>query len=538
MKPPYLSIVVILLAIFLSATACRKDDGTENPASFRSITALDDAIIQEPGGNTTIRFSIDEPDFEFNCDAGSVSCPLTLLSQDGSEPGNYSLTKIEATSEAGIYDATITDNGTDPMYRDKARFGFRITDNSLIASNSFTVMTRNAADGKLIVKTGLPVVYISTGGKEIISKEEYLNAFLSIKGTGMSDDLEDVSCQIRGRGNSTWLWPKKPYNIKLDEKKSLFGFPGHKRWTLLANYCDRTMMRNAISMYVGSMMGNLDWTPRCQSVEVVLNDKHIGNYLLIESVKEDKDRVPCQDGGFLLESDWHYDEKVQWMDHHGQSNFFGSDGIPFCIKYPDGDELSREKADQIKEYVAEVAEAIYGEDFADGGKGYAKYIDVPSFIDYWIVFELMTNHELANPGSVYYHKSGKEGGKLMAGPLWDFDWGVLSYRTSPSAKTGLMNRDACWYRRLFEDQAFRDAVRKRWNELLPQLKTVPDYIDELEKKMQKSAELNFKLWNPADDASLNDGSIINGDENLTYNEAVKLLKNNFQERLEVISKNL
>jgi hypothetical protein len=172
----------------------------------------------------------------------------------------------------------------------------------------------------------------------------------------------------------------------------------------------------------------------------------------------------------------------------------------------------------------------------DPEKGYAAYIDVDSFIDYWIVFEVMGNHELGNPGSVFYH--WKKGGKLTAGPCWDFDWGVLSYTANPIAQTGLVNGNACWYARLFEDPAFKARVRARFLELLPQLKTIPAYIDELEQQLGASAKLNFSMWNPAEDAWTNGGRIINGDERMSFTEAVARLRSTYEERLKVIEQNL
>ena len=203
---------------------------------------------------------------------------------------------------------------------------------------------------------------------------------------------------------------------------------------------------------------------------------------------------------------------------------------------PDPGDLTAQQLAYIKQYISDTAEALYGPDFTDPEKGYAHYLDVNSFVDYWLVFEVMGNHELGNPGSVFYYKD--RGGKLTAGPCWDFDWGVLSFRTSPQAKTGLLNRNAVWYKRLFDDPAFAKRVKDRFQELLPQLQTIPAYIDTCEKQLEKSAELNFKMWNPAEDANMNGGSIINGDENLTFQQAVVRLKSNYMERLKVIEKNL
>jgi hypothetical protein len=147
----------------------------------------------------------------------------------------------------------------------------------------------------------------------------------------------------------------------------------------------------------------------------------------------------------------------------------------------------------------------------------------------------MTNHELNNPGSIMFHKD--VGGKLTAGPCWDFDWGILSFYTS-NGEYGLVNKDAIWYSRLFQDPDFKSRVKARFLELKPQLQTIPSYMDECEKLLEKSAGLNFKMWNPADDKSQNGGNIINGDENLTFHDAVKRLKSNFSKHLTVIESKL
>ena len=314
---------------------------------------------------------------------------------------------------------------------------------------------------------------------------------------------------------------------------------------LLANFMDRTLMRNLVSMKVSSLTA-LDWTPNCVPVELVLNGKHQGSYLLIEQVRVDKNRVPVTEmtpedndgealtGGYLLELDFHYDNEIQWTDPNGHNNQWGG-GVPFGIKYPDPDEITPAQVSYIKSYVSAAANTLYGPAFADPENGYAKYLDVDSFVDYWLVFEVMCNHELGNPGSVYLHKD--RGGKLTAGPCWDFDWGVLSFYTSPG-EYALVNEKAIWYERLFQDPAFRARVRARFQELLPQLETIPAYMDACESLLAESARLNFQLWNPADDRSQNGGNIINGDENLSFHAAVARLKDNYRRHLQVIGERL
>ena len=519
-------------------------------AHLRLVSVEETSIVLPENGSVELVFQVKDPDYPLNYQVGSTLCQVRLQLKNGDVPVHFRLSGVVKGETPGQYKATIADTGVSWDYVEDACIllvnrGEDGTE-SFLASGFFEVRSEGAGYGPL-VKTGLPTVYVDTeGGQGIYSKEEYVNASMKIRGTDKYEGLDAVSCQIRGRGNTTWSWPKKPYLVKLDSKQSILGMPKHKRWVLLANFMDRTLMRNLVSMKVSSMT-NLAWTPRCVPVELVLNGKHQGSYLLIEQVRVDKNRVNVTEmtkddnagdavsGGYLLELDFHYDNEVQWIDPHGRNNQWGS-GIPFGIKYPDSDDLTSQQLDYIKGYISEAAGALYGSNFKDPDKGYAKYIDVDSFIDYWIVFEVMGNHELGNPGSVYMHKD--RGGKLVAGPCWDFDWGVLSYKTSPQAKTGLINGNAIWYGRLRQDPAFEKKLKARFEELFPKLETIPDYMDECEALLTASARLNFAMWNPAEDASQNGGYIINGDENMSFHDAIARLKSIYKERLKVIPSKL
>ena len=537
------SLLAMLGAALICVACSEKEEPAGNNPVVRTIRVEVSSLEILPGESAILPFSVEDKEASLR--------EVKLLLDGGKEPREFFIKEIVSGPAAGSYEAVIADAGLGGNYDLNVHLAVpqrnAATGNEYyVQSSAFRVFSE--ADPPGTVKTGLPVVYVDTqGGKGIYSKEEYVKASLKIRGTEQFEGLSDTSCEIRGRGNTTWYWPKKPYLIKLDEKQHIFGMHKHKRWVLLANFMDRTLMRNLVSMKVASMMSHLDWTPGCVPVELVLNGKHMGSYLLIEQVRVDNHRVAVTEmtpqdnagnavtGGYLLELDFHYDNEKQWTDPHGHNNQWG-DGIPFAVKYPDPDDLTQQQFAYIKGYVTETANVLYGNDFKDPAKGYAKYIDVDSFIDYWIVFEVMGNHELGNPGSVFMHKD--RGGKLVAGPCWDFDWGVLSYNTSSHARTGLVNGNAIWYGRLREDPAFEAKLKARFNELLPQLETIPDYMDECERMLTESARLNFAMWNPAEDASQNGGYIINGDENMSFHDAVKRLKSIYKERLQVIPKNL
>ncbi len=520
MRPGHFLLFFSTLVIL--AAGCRNDLIVEETPTLKSVVDEEVALEIPNGGTAELHFMVKDELFRFAGALDVVLAPTSAQSKLG-----FALTELHSEEREGHYVAVLKDNGGSEDYSVEMRLGIREKprSESMLLSSPFIV--RSIKEKPAYMKTGLPVVYLNTrDGVQIRSKTEWVQASMRI-------DQDQYSCSVRGRGNTTWEWPKKPYAIKLEKKASLFGMPAHKRWVLLANFMDRTLMRNIVSMKVASLTA-LDWSPSCVSVELVLNGRHMGNYLLIEQVRVDENRVPVDEKeGLLLELDFHYDNEIQWIDPHG-SCWQRSDGIPFGIKHPDAEDLTLARVQQVKDYVSEVARTIYSSDFADPSKGYARYLDMDSFVDYWIVFEVMGNHELSNPGSVYMHRD--KGGKLIAGPCWDFDWGILSYKSSPQARDGLINRWAIWYSRLFEDPAFRARVKARYEELLPALRKIPAFMEETEAMLEKSAELNFKMWNPAGDATMNGGQIVNGDENMSFHNASVLLRSNFEERLVVIRK--
>ena len=538
------------MAVLFTAAACHEEQPAPEPEPrLKSVSVTETSLVLPAEGSVEIAFRVEDPDYVFNYAVDDSRCQVQLMGKDGKVPAEFRISRITPGAEAGLYTAVLTDLGVSTDYEKEVRL--LVANSNYLSSVSFmpsAYFKVRSEDFGVVPKlnTGLPIVYVDTqNGWAINSKETFVPAALRIEGTEEYEGLEDVTCEIRGRGNTTWEWPKKPYLVKMEKKQGVLGMPKHKRWVLLANFMDRTLMRNLVSMQVASLT-RLDWTPRCVPVELVLNGVHKGSYLLIEQVRVDKNRVNITEmeptdndgeavtGGYLLELDFHYDNEVQWGDPHGGCVQWGRNGgIPFGVKYPDEDDLTSQQLTYIKNYVYETAEVLYGDNFTDPENGYAKYIDVDSFIDYWIVFEVMGNHELGNPGSVYMHKD--RGGKLVAGPCWDFDWGVLSYRTSPRAEYDLLNDEAIWYARLFQDPAFRVKVKARFQELLPELKKIPDYMDECEKLLTESAKLNFALWSPAEDASMNDGHIINGDERMTFHDAIARLKDNYRTRLDVMS---
>ena len=380
--------------------------------------------------------------------------------------------------------------------------------------------------------TGLPVLRIETPNRQSVwSKEQWVEGSkLWLDGMARFDDIEGVEMAIRGRGNSTWGYEKKPYAIKFTEKQKVMGMPKHKRWVLLANYMDRTLLRNRVAYYLAEQT-SLAWTPHCEFVELILNGVHLGQYLLCEQVRVDNDRIAITEmtpqdnsaeaitGGYLLELDFHFDNQWQW---HTQRN------VPFAVKFPDEEDLTQQQFDWIINYIGEVERTLYGSDYRDESKGYRKYIDAQSFIDYWLIYEICVNHELANPGSVFLAKD--RGGRLVAGPVWDFDWGTFSYNASPAAQHGLFMQWAWWYGRLFDDPYFEALASERWAVLKPKFESVFSFIEREREYISRSWDVNFDMWNIATN--------INGDEWLTKDQAIDRMVEVLRERIDIIDRAL
>ena len=225
--------------------------------------------------------------------------------------------------------------------------------------------------------SGIPILeiaYPEESGK--ITKEEWKeNTKFKITGSFCNeDDFEDI-VEIKGRGNSSWRQHKKPYAIKLSSKNELLGMKKHKRWVLIANYSDKTLLRNYCASQLGNGIYNHEWNPSFISVQLIMNGKYRGVYLLGEAIKIDKNRVNIPDisddpdnGGFIFELNERMDEDF---------NFETTHKLDISLKEPDV--VSKEIQEKVRTIIQTAEDALYSSDFDDPQKGYAKYYDVDSF---------------------------------------------------------------------------------------------------------------------------------------------------------------
>jgi hypothetical protein len=341
-------------------------------------------------------------------------------------------------------------------------------------------------------RTDLPILRLTTdSGLPVTSKEEYVTGEWSLA----SDDTSSGALEIRGRGNSTWdLSPKKSYRLRLEEGQSLLGMPSSRHWVLLANHSDKTLLRNALAMELGERLG-MAWTPHTAAVELFLNGRYDGVYLLSENIRVDEDRVNIDElseedvsadkitGGYLLEVDFRQD---------GYTMITAIDELP--IVFQDPEQPTPEQEAYIKNYIDELESVLHSDSFADPASGYAAYIDVDSFIRWYFVNEIFRNIDSNMWSSCWMYKP--RDGKLHMGPVWDFDLAAGNANYDDAFKTdGWWVREAPWFSRLFEDPAFANRAREIWNEINSD--QLPEFLAAIHTRaasMQQAQLNNFQRW--------------------------------------------
>ena len=440
----------------------------------------------------------------------------------------------------------------------------------------YTVSVRN---------TGLPVVRIDTKGKSVTRRDTWVDG-LSIRielPDGTVDYISEDSLSIKGRGNGTWTETnKKPYALKLNKKAKILGMHKSKRWCLLANYKDRTLLRNAAAFWI-SRHTDMPYTVDGRYVELVWNGKHMGNYYLCEQIRIENDRVEIakpnlqvpQNGGMLIVIDDFLGYSSS--DRYDKSPMVGfrSTGagsrykLPYVLKDPDEDEngnlltSSSPTYVHLFNYVKNMEDAIGSlKSTPNQNSTIKQYLDYDRAIDYVLIQEITMNHDSYNtwpnngPHSAYLYKDSC--GLLCYGPVWDFDYHTFTlyndaaYSTpssgenprlqqwellSMSNKKGNGSDNKYYFSDLAKyDSEFRTRLVARWNEYKYVWRdSLPIYIDMMADSIRLSESVNIVVW--AENTSIANYR-QNGDYNLSFQEAVNAMKTAFRKRWEWIDANI
>lgn len=382
-----------------------------------------------------------------------------------------------------------------------------------------------------LTSSELPIVDIYTNGQDI-PDEPKIDAIMRLiyNGPGNLSSISDsaniyygnIGIEIRGATSAGY--PQTPYGFETrdamggNNNVSLLGMPEENDWVLLSNYNDKSFVRNLLAQHLFSEMGH--YAPRMTLCEMRLDSVYRGIYLIGEKIKRDDNRVAIATldsvenagddvtGGYIFKSD------IAFGDNHWTSNYSPIDhpdlDVKFVYYYPKKDEITFQQKSYLAAFVDSMETLLYGPDFTDPLLGYRSHLDESSFIDYFLVNELSRNND-GFKKSRYYHKDKfSNGGRLKAGPTWDFDWAwknisgcsVFS-QTDGSGWAHHINDcptdnvSPGWYIKLLEDSTFANALRCRYETLREQILSneyLDIYIDSVANLVSNAQERHYQKW--------------------------------------------
>ncbi|MBQ3390509.1 MAG: CotH kinase family protein [Firmicutes bacterium] len=377
------------------------------------------------------------------------------------------------------------------------------------------------------VDNGIPVVYINIDEKQgsiqdmLDSPDHSVYCYGTVtidvpEGFHYADfpdldckSFENLSMSIRGRGNSSWHKPKRPFKIKLDKKTDVFGLGSNKHWALLANEADPSLLKDRITAWLGDEMG-FDFTPRGVPVDLVMTgseygSKYLGSYYLSEVVRVDDNRLEIRElkesdtdpavitGGYLLQN------ALQVRDG-SPDRFYTHRGVDWATHTPSFDTeddgyVNPAQQQYIQEYIRQAEDVLYS-----GGTAYREVMDVESAAKYWLAQMIPLNGDAFATGSTYIYKDrDPEDGvaKIFWGPVWDFDyaWG-FNYGTEGFS----YGHD--WLKPLFYDKSeggFLQELHKQWPVMragLVELVREGGLLDQYYEETKASAEQDHLALHP------------------------------------------
>lgn len=426
--------------------------------------------------------------------------------------------------------------------------------------------TRNDVE---FTSSNLPIVIIQTEGKTLTNREKS-GATMKIIDNGkkrnkITDPANgyDGNIKIKLRGNSSLFFDQKRFTFETvtSEGKAndveLLGMPADNDWVLLAPYNDISMMRDAFAFDMWNNMGH--WAPHTRYCEVVMNGKYIGVYTLCEKIKRGKNRIDIAKltskdttgiditGGYIVrvdppdEGEKSFTSDVPGIMNTAAGGMFGGFGggmggfgggfggratVTWTILYPKASKMTDKQQEYIANYVNTVEKVIQSDEFADPVNGYAKYIDVESFVDYFIHTELSLNADGLKRSTYFYKTKQNEdgtGGKLHAGTVWDYN---LAYGNCNFAKANNIeawvyegsetNPTPAMWKRLTEDPAFMAKVKARWKELRKDylsIESINRFIDEHAAQLQEAQARQYTKYSDLLVPKKDDSQNVQGQQN-------------------------
>lgn len=371
----------------------------------------------------------------------------------------------------------------------------------------------------VIPSYNLPIFLINTNGQTIVDEPKILASLGVIdNGQGNLNFLTD-SCNgyngkigIEIRGNSSQEFRKKSYAFETrladgeNNNVSLLGLPKENDWILYAPYSDKSLMRNVLSMHIGRLTG--EYASRTRWCEVFIDGNYRGLYVLMEKIKRDKNRVNISKlketdtagvdltGGYIFSVEREEGPLTGWSSPYNNKPFY---------RYRDPkDDLAPQQKAYLKDYVTLFEEAV---DSSTSSEDYSQYIDIPSFVNYWIATEIFKHIDAYKYSFFMYKARDDKGGKIHFGPLWDLNLAYGNFNYGSHEDCGpegwsyvwadLPFLRPSWIFDLSEDADIQNQINFRWSELRQnELRTdsLLNFIDTQAAIIEDARIRNFIKW--------------------------------------------
>jgi hypothetical protein len=400
---------------------------------------------------------------------------------------------------------------------------------TLSVAQSFQNQPKTTKDDLI---SNLPIIIIET--EQEIPDEPKIDGFMKVidNGPGEINHENDSANNYYGhigieiRGQSSQMFPKKSYTIETRDSLGnnrnvpLLGMPDENDWVLYAPYSDKSMLRNYISFYIGRQLRN--YATRTRFCEVIVNGDYRGVYLLMEKIKKDEKRVNIADlnpqdvsgeeltGGYIIKVD-----KIDWDFNFGTDGWMSFPDPPypnamnivFQYYHPKADELHAQQQNYIRQYITEFENNLVSSDFSNPNTGYQKYINTTSFVDQMLLNEISKEVDKYRFSTYFYKEKSTDGGKLFAGPPWDFNlaYSNVDYWSEGNDYTGWLYELVephdmsimFWWKRLMESNYFKNLAFTRWqylrdNELSDEI--LMYQIDSVTNLLENAQERNYDRW--------------------------------------------
>jgi subtilisin-like proprotein convertase family protein len=385
----------------------------------------------------------------------------------------------------------------------------------------------NVAQPVNFTSSDLPIIVINTIIQPIKDEPKVMvNMGIIYNGPNTRNHLTDPfnnyngQAMIEYRGSSSQMFDKKPYSFKTvnsagnDIDVPLLGMPAGNDWVLHSPYSDKSLMRNHFIYSIANAMDR--YAPRTRFVELVLNGRYEGVYVLAESIKRGDDRVNIAKltetdnaddpltGGYIIKIDKRNGANVAgWYSSIASTS--PSDTVFFQYHYPEADRITPQQRAYIQGYMAAFEQAIMDPNYMDPVNGYRKFVDLESFVDFFIINEISKNVDGYRISTYMYKDKDSKGGKLTMGPVWDYDIAFANSHYGNATDPAGWQYTAydinfpmpVWWSRIIQDTAFTSRLKCRWEQLRTSVldpAMMNSYIDQTAAALNESQARNFTMW--------------------------------------------